>query len=253
MIFAVHPAQTPPPNCAAGEPKCFKNLVPYIGHGAASNLPSSLCGNCSGDQRRVIVVRIDASWGNPTNANVWNAVQCAVNGWNSAQDNNSPPNKTGYYFALDQANETGVATPDINITQASLTGTLAENDVDVNLDLWTRTNTIQLDTQNGNLGNGAFTADDLCGRVKHEIGHLIGLNNTNGCNTIMLGTTGAGGRLVNNITANDVTRVNTHLRSKTRTAQINEALCKVLAHNLCCLIQSMYELGIEPTFWQEAA
>jgi transposase len=43
------------------------------------------------------------------------------------------------------------------------------------------------------------------------------------------------------------------LRSKTRTAQINEALCKVLAHNLCCLIQSMYELGIEPTFWQEAA
>ena len=43
------------------------------------------------------------------------------------------------------------------------------------------------------------------------------------------------------------------LRSKTRTAQINEALCKVLAHNLCCVIQSIYELGIEPTFWEEAA
>lgn len=43
------------------------------------------------------------------------------------------------------------------------------------------------------------------------------------------------------------------LRSKTRTAQINEALCKVLAHNLCVLVQSMYELGIEPTFWEEAA
>jgi transposase len=43
------------------------------------------------------------------------------------------------------------------------------------------------------------------------------------------------------------------LRSKTQTAQINEALCKVLAHNLCCLIQSIYELGIEPTFWEEAA
>lgn len=43
------------------------------------------------------------------------------------------------------------------------------------------------------------------------------------------------------------------LRSKTRTAQINEALCKVLAHNLCCLIQSIYELGIDPTFWEEAA
>jgi transposase len=41
------------------------------------------------------------------------------------------------------------------------------------------------------------------------------------------------------------------LRSKTQTAQINEAMCKVLAHNLCCVIQSIYELGIEPTFWEE--
>jgi transposase len=38
------------------------------------------------------------------------------------------------------------------------------------------------------------------------------------------------------------------LRCKTERAQFNEALCKVLAHNLCCLIQSMYELGIEPSF-----
>ncbi len=39
------------------------------------------------------------------------------------------------------------------------------------------------------------------------------------------------------------------LRSKTTTAQINEALCKVLCHNLCCLIQSMFELNIKPEFW----
>jgi len=38
------------------------------------------------------------------------------------------------------------------------------------------------------------------------------------------------------------------LRSKTETAQINEALCKVLCHNLCVVIQSMYELGIDATF-----
>ncbi len=31
------------------------------------------------------------------------------------------------------------------------------------------------------------------------------------------------------------------LKNKTRTAQINEALCKVLRHHICCLIQSMYE------------
>jgi hypothetical protein len=43
------------------------------------------------------------------------------------------------------------------------------------------------------------------------------------------------------------------LRSKSETAQINEALCKVLCHNLCVVIQSMYELGIEPEFTSEAA
>jgi transposase len=39
------------------------------------------------------------------------------------------------------------------------------------------------------------------------------------------------------------------LRSKTDTAMANEALAKVLCHNLCCIIQSMYELGINPVFW----
>jgi transposase len=41
------------------------------------------------------------------------------------------------------------------------------------------------------------------------------------------------------------------LRSKTYQAQVNEALCKVLCHNICCLIHSIYELGIEPTFWND--
>jgi transposase len=36
------------------------------------------------------------------------------------------------------------------------------------------------------------------------------------------------------------------LRSKGLRAQINEALCKVLSHNICVLIQSMYELKIDP-------
>jgi transposase len=42
-----------------------------------------------------------------------------------------------------------------------------------------------------------------------------------------------------------------HVRSQTDVALTNEVLCKILCHNICCLIQSMYELGIEPTFWQE--
>src|SRR5205085_9023246 len=41
------------------------------------------------------------------------------------------------------------------------------------------------------------------------------------------------------------------LRSKTERAQINEALCKVLCHNIVVLIQSMYELNLKPKFWKE--
>ncbi len=42
-----------------------------------------------------------------------------------------------------------------------------------------------------------------------------------------------------------------HIRSKTDTAMVNELLCKVLCHNICVVIQSIYELGVEPTFWAE--
>jgi transposase len=37
------------------------------------------------------------------------------------------------------------------------------------------------------------------------------------------------------------------LRSRTLTAQVNEALCKVLCHNLCVVIQSVHELGLKLT------
>ena len=32
---------------------------------------------------------------------------------------------------------------------------------------------------------------------------------------------------------------------------MNESLCKILCHNMCCVIQSTYELGITATFWDE--
>jgi transposase len=38
------------------------------------------------------------------------------------------------------------------------------------------------------------------------------------------------------------------VRSKTDVAAKNEVLCKVLCHNLCCLISAMYELGIQSVF-----
>jgi hypothetical protein len=41
-----------------------------------------------------------------------------------------------------------------------------------------------------------------------------------------------------------------NVRSKTVVAQLNEVLCNVLCHNLCCLVQSIYELGIESELWK---
>jgi transposase len=38
------------------------------------------------------------------------------------------------------------------------------------------------------------------------------------------------------------------LRSKTDVAMVNEALCKLVAHNICCLISAFYELGIKAEF-----
>jgi hypothetical protein len=43
------------------------------------------------------------------------------------------------------------------------------------------------------------------------------------------------------------------LRSRSGTAMVNESLCKVLCHNICCVIQSHYELGIAAMFWGEDA
>ncbi len=42
------------------------------------------------------------------------------------------------------------------------------------------------------------------------------------------------------------------VRSKSDTAQVNEALCKVLCHNICVLIQAIHALGVEPNFGAES-
>lgn len=42
-----------------------------------------------------------------------------------------------------------------------------------------------------------------------------------------------------------------HVRSRSDTSMRNEVLGKFLCHNICCVIQSQCELGIEPVFWGE--
>lgn len=44
------------------------------------------------------------------------------------------------------------------------------------------------------------------------------------------------------------TKFRDNLRSKTKTAQINELLLKILCHNICVVIQEMSELGIKSQF-----
>jgi transposase len=44
------------------------------------------------------------------------------------------------------------------------------------------------------------------------------------------------------------TKFGDSVRSKEWTSQVNEVLLKVLCHNICVVIQEMYELGIEPNF-----
>jgi transposase len=44
-----------------------------------------------------------------------------------------------------------------------------------------------------------------------------------------------------------------HVRSKTDVAMVNEVLCKIICHNICCLIQESHELGIDTAFWAETS
>ena len=39
------------------------------------------------------------------------------------------------------------------------------------------------------------------------------------------------------------------VRSKKWTAQVNEVLCKIISHNICCVIMEMFCLGIKPEFF----
>ena len=223
IIVLASYAQTSGDTCPAGEPKCFKDLVPYSGHNiSASQLPPNLCPEgCAGDNRRAIIIRFDSSWGSQTNSNIWQAVHCAAAAWNNATDGASPPNRTGYYFAIDQGGLLSQPVPDADITIIKDTPTegLASCNVGKDHDLSIRRNVIRLDSVNGDLGVGAglnMTASDLCGRVAHELGHLIGLAEVPNCRSIMYGANANGSRDVDTVQPNDVAQVNQNFNGATR-------------------------------------
>lgn len=62
-------------------------------------------------------------------------------------------------------------------------------------------------------------------------------------------------RIPDSLTTSDLikSKFGQRLRSKTLTAQLNEALCKVLCHDLCGVIQLVHELEVETSFSTEVA
>jgi hypothetical protein len=54
-----------------------------------------------------------------------------------------------------------------------------------------------------------------------------------------------------NLEAKSCTCLDYTVVSKNPTAMTNEVLCKVIGHNLTCLIQEQESLGIVPVFWKD--
>ena len=44
-----------------------------------------------------------------------------------------------------------------------------------------------------------------------------------------------------------------HVRSKSDVSMVNEVLCKIVCHNICCLIHESCELVIDTVFWAESS
>ena len=204
-----------PATCPAGEPPC-KNQTPMAGHGAAKDLPASFNCQCPSDERRVITLSIDSTWnvtdasGTHPNSNIETALNCAIDQWNRALDQNG--NTTQYRLVYDQAGAIAT-TADITLTNQTPSGGggFAETTT-------TYPFSMRLAPANGNLGGGTFTADDLCGRIAHEIGHKLGLAEvTSACNSIMDGVNPDGTRDVNHLQTNDVQQVRNNFNPVTRT------------------------------------
>lgn len=165
-------------------PDCFKDVIPMSGHGAAPD----------GSGRRVIQIRIDASWGAPTNAAIWNGAQNASNEWNNARD--AQQNSTAYYLGVNQ----GAPTPDIIIRQGTpAQGACAEISVG---------GPPYIMTLPASIAN--LSAEEIRGHVAHEIAHPLGLADANSpsCASIM-NPAGAGCHSsANDVNTNDVAAVN---------------------------------------------
>lgn len=193
-------------------PPCYIDQTPMAGHGQVS----------STDTRRVIIVRIDSSLNDPstgkTNAVAWNAVAFAVNQWNTATDTGTPSgNHTDYYFKVDQS-----APPSgTDITFQAANPPCATS----------RYACIRPGYPNGVYGNGQGGGgpyfDNLMSNVlklpptgagavvAHELGHMIGDEETNSCKSIENGYKSGGEIITTDVQPNDVIQSHANLTNRT--------------------------------------
>lgn len=169
----------------SGCPNCVTNVPVMSGHGARS----------STDQRRVINLRIDETWGTNTPASIWNATcagqpgtgcsnatgPSATNMWNSVG--------TYYFFQLYQVDS---GSTDIQITRdstwsqdkgCSYTATPIE-DPQTGASPSTSLRVVHLPP-----GSENWSQEQLACILAHEIGHAIGLTdvyNEPGCETSVM-------------------------------------------------------------------
>ncbi len=173
-----------------GCPDCYKDQVPITGHGPVSE----------SDNRRTIHVQVDSSWGTPTNPSIWNGANAASDDWNNATDGSG--NHTGYFIGVNQ----GSSSPDFIIKQGELAGDCASV---------SKTGPPFIITLPASTCN--LSSAEIRGRVAHEIGHRLGIDNNDQCSSIM-NTSGEGcSRTSNNVQPNDVAAVNRNFGSNRET------------------------------------
>ena len=207
-----------------GCPGCFRNVSVMDGHGAAS--PT--------DPRRVINVRIDASWGSQTPANIWNAT-CAgsqttgcsnVTGPSAIGMWNAVP--TFYNLRLTQDNTQPNGATDIQISRDSswnrracaYTQMIGRRVADpaTGSDLFQiRTRVIHLPP-----GSENWSQEQLACVLGHEMGHALGLADVrSGCSTSIMNQVRsnpngcAGGCTRSQVSASDKESVNQQAGNRT--------------------------------------
>jgi hypothetical protein len=143
------------------------------------NCATAGCPGCSDDNRQVIRIRFDTTsnvtWSTGTNANgqiivpeIYQAVLCAVEGWNTTSGTNGET--TPFFFVIDQE----TTSPHIIISREQ------PDDEDIYAETAGHTQPYRV-RLSPDVANSSWSAARRCGTVRHEFGHPLNAGNASGC------------------------------------------------------------------------